>query len=96
MCIIARQEGKKMKTKLRILAAALVAGSTMFAGPRLSVGIAAGGYVPPAYVQYQPPCPGPGYVWVNGVWRAPVVVERHVDRDHRDFRHDDHDRGFRR
>ena len=25
-------------------------------------------YPPPAYGQYQPPCPGPGYVWVDGYW----------------------------
>jgi hypothetical protein len=62
-----------MKTKLRILAVALIAGGTMFAQPRLSVGIGVGGYgpgyyPPPAYAQYQPPCPGPDYTWVDGYW----------------------------
>lgn len=82
-----------MKTKLSILAvavaAATMAGGTLFAQPRVSVGIGVGGYAPgyapPAYDQYVPPCPGPGYVWVDGYWapqgqwiagywRAPVVT----------------------
>jgi hypothetical protein len=62
-----------MKTGLRILALALVAGGTMFAQPRVSIGIGVGGYGPgyygpPAYVPYVPPYPGPGYAWVNGYW----------------------------
>jgi len=60
----------------------------MFA-QRLSIGIGVGGYgpgyyAPPAYSQYVPPCPGPGYtwadgywgpqgVWVGGFWRAPYA-----------------------
>lgn len=79
-----------MKSKLILLAVALVAGSTMFAQPRVAIGVHVGGYgpgiyPPPAYVAYQPPCPGPGYSWVDGFynpygvwtagyWRAPVVV----------------------
>jgi hypothetical protein len=62
-----------MKTTLGILAAALIAGGTMFAQPRVAIGIGVGGYgpgyyPPPAYAQYMPPCPGPGYVWLNGYW----------------------------
>ena len=63
-----------MKSKLKILAVALIAGGTMFAQTRLSVGIGVGGYgpgayPPPAYAQtYAPPCPGPGYTWVDGYW----------------------------
>src|SRR5258708_24694939 len=62
-----------MKTKLKILAVALIAGGTMFAQPRVSIGIGVGGYgpgysPPPAYTQYVPPCPGPGYAWVDGYW----------------------------
>lgn len=62
-----------MKTKLRILALALIAGGTMFAQTRLSIGIGVGGYgpgyyPPPAYARYAPPCPGPGYTWVEGYW----------------------------
>lgn len=64
-----------MKTKLMVLA--LLAGSSLFAETRVSVGIgfgggyAAGGYYPapppPAYA-YEAPCPGPGYYWVPGSW----------------------------
>jgi hypothetical protein len=63
-----------MKTKLKVLAVALIAGGTMFAQPRISVGIGVGGYgpgayPPPAYAQqYAPPCPGPDYTWVDGYW----------------------------
>jgi len=62
-----------MKTKLRLLAVALIAGGTMFAQSRLSIGVGVGGfgpgaYRPPTYAQYQPPCPGPGYSWVDGYW----------------------------
>ena len=63
-----------MKTKL--LGLFLLAGSTMFAGPRIFFGIGIGGgqryYAPPppppaAY--YAPPvAPGPGYAWVNGYY----------------------------
>jgi WXXGXW repeat (2 copies) len=62
-----------MKSKFKLLAMALIAGGTMFAQTRVSVGIGVGGYgpgvyPPPAYAQYQPPCPGPGYTWVDGYW----------------------------
>ncbi len=62
-----------MSTTLKILAVALIAGGTMFAQPRVSIGIGVGGYgpgyyPPPVYSQYMPPCPGPGYAWVDGYW----------------------------
>src|ERR1700688_55489 len=64
-----------MKTSLRILAVALIAGGAMFAQPRIAVGIGVGGYgpgyypPPPVYAQqYVPPSPAPGYTWVNGYW----------------------------
>jgi len=63
-----------MKTKLSLLAVALIAAGTMFAQPRVSIGIGVGGYgpgyyPPPVYApQYAPPCPGPGYAWVDGYW----------------------------
>ena len=98
-----------MKLRAKVLAVALVAGGTMFAQPRLSVGIGVGGYgpgayTPPAYAQYQPPCPGPGYAWVdgywafqgrqrvwtNGFWRAP---ERFVARNYERRYFDRDDRG---
>jgi hypothetical protein len=64
-----------MKTKLRLLAVAMLAGGTMFAAPRVSIGVGIGvggygpsAYAPRAYTQNQPPCPGPGYTWVDGYW----------------------------
>jgi hypothetical protein len=67
-----------MKTKL--ITGLLLAGSCLFAAPRISVGIGVGipvpavGYYapapayvpPPAYVV--PPAPAPGYSWVGGYW----------------------------
>jgi hypothetical protein len=54
-----------MKTKL--LAMALMAGSTMFAGVRFGIGVNVGIPAPVVAVgAYRPPCPGPGYVWVDG------------------------------
>src|SRR5882757_8383268 len=64
-----------MTTKFKLLAVALIAGGSMFAQTRLSIGVgigpsyAQGYYPPPAYVdQYRPPCPGPDYTWVDGYW----------------------------
>jgi len=64
-----------MKSKL--LALLIMAGGTMFAGPRVFVGVGLG-YAPapvavyaapPApVVAYAPPSPGYGYTWVNGYW----------------------------
>jgi hypothetical protein len=58
----------------------LAAGSTAFAAPRFSIGIGIGAPV----VATRPPCPGPGYNWVdgyydpygawmNGYWAPPVA-----------------------
>jgi hypothetical protein len=63
-----------MKTKL--LALLLLAGGSLFAGPRVFFGIGFGGggyYVapppPPLVVTYvRPAYPGPGYTWVGGYW----------------------------
>ena len=61
--------------KKKILAGLLLAGSTMFAAPRVSFGIGFGipapvVVAPPVYAAV-PPCPGPGYVWSGGIWVAP-------------------------
>jgi len=60
----------------------------LFAAPRVTVGIGFG--APAPVVVAQPPCPGPGYtwvdgyyapsgVWVAGYWAPPVAVNvRHV------------------
>jgi hypothetical protein len=62
-----------MKTKLLVLA--LLAGGSIFAQTRFSVGINLGGgsrgyYTqgPPAYAVAVPPCPGPDYFWTDGYW----------------------------
>jgi hypothetical protein len=65
-----------MKSKL--LAVLLLAGSSMFAGSHVFVGVRIGHAVPPPVavyapppapmVAYVPPCPGPGYTWVGGYW----------------------------
>jgi hypothetical protein len=85
-----------MKTKL--LAMMLLAGGAVFAQPRFSVGI---GFNQPApvYVSNIPPCPGPGYVWLNGYWHAPAVragfgFAPRFDNHFRDG--DDRGRGFER
>jgi len=68
-----------MQSKLKFLALALLAGGTMFAQPRISIGIGVGVpqyyappvyYAPPAYSVpvYSPPYPGPGYTWVHGYY----------------------------
>ena len=61
-----------MKTKL--LAILLLAGSSLFAGVHVAVGVGVGGaYVyappplPPAYYA-PPPAPGPGFAWVGGYY----------------------------
>ena len=61
-----------MKTKL--LAMMLLAGGSMFAETRFSIGIGFGGHgagfyqPPPSYASIIPPCPGPDYTWVDGYW----------------------------
>ena len=69
------REEEMMKTKL--LVGLLLAGSSLFAAPRVSIGIGIGGYgyVPPPvvvyappYPVYAPPYPGYGYSWVDGYW----------------------------
>ena len=84
-----------MKTK--ILAGLLLAGGTMFAAPRISFGIGIGApvVVAPPVVAAVPPCPGPGYEFIDGYWQfvgGPGFVRRPVRVEHFD-RHFDH---FRR
>jgi hypothetical protein len=67
-----RVEGNFMKTKL--LAVMLLAGGSMFAQTRFSVGVGFGGQgggfyqAPPSYANDIPPSPGPDYYWVDGYW----------------------------
>jgi hypothetical protein len=85
--------------KKKILAGLLLAGSTMFAAPRVSIGIGFGA-PRPVVVAAAPPCPGPGYVFVDGYWQLPRV-DRGWHADYRrapeHFEHfDRHDDHFRR
>ncbi len=53
--------------KRKILAGLLLAGSTMFAAPRIAFGAGFGApVVAPPMVAAAPPCPGPGYLFVDG------------------------------
>jgi hypothetical protein len=84
------RRNKKMKSK--ILVGLLLAGSAAFAAPRVSFGIGFG--APAPVVAAVPPCPGPGYEFINGYWQyvgSPVVVHEGFRHD-RDFRYD-RDRG---
>jgi WXXGXW repeat (2 copies) len=85
--------------KKKILAGLLLAGSTMFAAPRVSIGIGFGApsavvVAPPVYAA-APPCPGPGYVFVNGYWQLPGRGW-HADYRRAPERFDRHDEHFRR
>jgi hypothetical protein len=53
--------------KKKILVGLLLAGSTMFAAPRVSFGVGFG--APAPVLVAAPPCPGPGYVFVDGCWQ---------------------------
>jgi len=98
-----------MKKKLIVMM--LLAGGSMFAETRFSIGVGFGtqdtGFyqAPPAYAANIPPCPGPGYtwvdgywsndygrqVWVPGFWNAPVISFHTAPRfDNRFFGRDDH------
>jgi len=69
-----------MKSIKKALALALLAGGSMFAQTRFSIGIGIGTpapryYAPRAYAvapvydpYYMPPAPGPGYTWIAGYW----------------------------
>jgi hypothetical protein len=63
-----------MKTKLALIL--LLAGTSLFAGPRFSIGVAVGGPVygyyapppPPPVYAYAPAYVRPGYTWISGFW----------------------------
>jgi hypothetical protein len=55
--------------KPKLLALALLAGSTLFAAPAVRVGIEIGAPPPPPAVRFARPfSPGPGFVWINGFY----------------------------
>jgi hypothetical protein len=93
-----RKEDKKMKKK--ILAGLLLAGSTMFAAPRFSFGIGFGVPAPvvvvPPVVAAVPPCPGPGYVFVDGYWQLAGGWRGGYYRGPEHFEHFDRHEHFRR
>lgn len=72
LLLLMLQEAKTVKTKL--MAMLLLAGGALVAQPRLAVGVQVGGpgYYPavpaPPAMAYVPPCPGPGYVWIDGYY----------------------------
>ncbi|HEX5227583.1 MAG TPA: hypothetical protein VFW44_07725 [Bryobacteraceae bacterium] len=68
--------------KKKLLVGLLLAGSTMFAAPRFGFGVSFG---TPAPVVATPPCPGPGYEFINGYWQF-VGVHRDWDHDRDDYR----------
>lgn len=83
--------------KTWMLAAAVLAGAAGL-GATTAQAAQVRVYVGAGPVAYMPPCPGPGYFWVNGYydrgyWMAGRWEFRgHVDRD----RYWDHDRGWHR
>lgn len=100
----------------KLLAMVLLMGGSAFAATHISIGVGIGvpayyggyysGYYAPAppVAVYRPPCPGPGYtwmngywgpghVWVGGYWAAPYVGSYGGGWRHRDW---DHDRGWHR
>jgi hypothetical protein len=82
--------------KKKILAGLLLAGSTMFAAPRVSFGVGFGDRGPEnvAPVYAVPPCPGQGYVFVDGYWR--LAGGERGWRDNDDYRRDNDRRDFDR
>ena len=90
-----------MKTKLMVLV--LLAGGSMFAQTRFSIGIGVGGYQPgyapaPAYAFNQPPMPGPDYDWVDGYWSGSGPRHSWIAGywTRRPYRYQDRSRGFDR
>src|SRR5215469_9752727 len=81
----------------KALVGMIILAGTLCASPRVSVGFSFGAPAPVAAVR--PPCPGPGYNWVDsyyasnggwvaGYWAPPAVTvapryERERDFDHR-------------
>ena len=58
----------------KLIGTLILAGSSLFAGPRVGVGVGVGVPVAPPVVAYAAPAPGPGFVFVNGYWRPRYAV----------------------
>jgi WXXGXW repeat (2 copies) len=54
--------------KKKLIAGFLLAGSCLFAAPRIAVGVGIGVPVAPYGYVAPPPIPGPGYTWTAGYW----------------------------
>jgi hypothetical protein len=53
----------------KLIALALLAGSSLFAAPAIGVGIEIGAPPAPPHAYYaRPAAPGPGYTWVSGFY----------------------------
>ncbi len=90
--------------KKAMLAMMLLATGSVFAAPRISIGVGFG--VPARAAVVRPACPGPGYTWVDGYWSngawiagywaAPAPVVRYDNDRFEGARYDrnrgDHDR----
>src|ERR1041385_8347373 len=70
-CGPARASGQVRRTdlmKTKLLALALLAGGSMFAQTRFSIGVGVGPSYPAPVYAYRAPRPGPDFVWVEGHW----------------------------
>lgn len=98
---------RALRSMLFVGALALSAGAAHAAQIGVSIGIGAPVvYAAPEPVAYAPPCPGPGYSWVQGYyvgrawypgrWVAAQEWREHEWREHEWREHDrwDHDRDY--
>jgi len=99
-CSISVRERRTLMT-MKLLAMMAVAGGSMFAQPRISVGVGVGGYgggyyqQPPPYA-YVPPCPNPYDILVDGYCVADYGYSRPFYREFRAAPRFDDRRGFTR
>lgn len=65
----------------------LLSGATMVAQAQTRVFFGFGGGRGPVFAAryYQPPCPGPGYVWVSGYYNGPYWVQGYWRRGDDDY-----------
>jgi hypothetical protein len=68
-------EGGRKKMKTKLMALMVMVGGALFAQTRVGIGVQFGSPAPvvvpaPMVDAYQPPSPGPGYVWVPGYYDA--------------------------
>jgi hypothetical protein len=61
-------QGGESQMKLKLMGLLMIAGGSLFAQPRFSIGVGIGAPAPVVVAGYRPPCPGPGYVWIDGYY----------------------------